>query len=66
MAKRLARLLLLSAALLAARAQEDGDVEAEAPPAGPTPAFLVISKARASSWPPGCPFRADAAPRARR
>jgi hypothetical protein len=47
--KRLARLLLLSAALLAARAQEDGDVaeavEAE-PEAVPTPSFLVISKAR--------------------
>ena len=49
--KRLARLLLLSAALLAARAQDDVDVadapevEAEAPPAGPAPAFLVISKA---------------------
>ena len=47
--KRLARLLLLSAALLAARAQEDGDVadavEAE-PEAVPSPSFLVVSKAR--------------------
>lgn len=45
----MARLLLLSAALLAARAQEDGDVadavEAEAEPA-PAPSFLVVSKAR--------------------
>ena len=56
MAKRLARLLLLSAALLAVRAQDDDvadEVEAAPAAAAPSPAFLVIAKASA----PGLPLR---------
>ena len=63
MAKRLARLLLLSAALLAVRAQDDDvadEVEAAPAAAAPSPAFLVIAKASA----PGLPLRRRAdAPR---
>jgi hypothetical protein len=54
MAKRLARLLLLSAALLAVRAQDDDvadEVEAAPAAAAPSPAVLVLAKASAPGQP---------------